>query len=956
MDLDEFDEFGNPIGGSNSETSDSESTTSESSQISIESDEPSSNQVLRQEDINQPFGSDVETIIATTDAQDITKPIVEPSEVEKFKIEEKSLPETSYSKQYMWNIAQVPSRVRNIAICGGLHSGKTSFVDMLVEETHSLPKQKRNKHLRYTDNEILETKRGISVKTSTMSLLLPTISGVSYVFNICDTPGHSNFLDEVDSGMRLCDAALIIVDAAEGVNEPLKHIIRLAFHLKLSMFLMISKLDRLVMELRLPPVDAYYNIRKTIDDVNDIIIKEGISSDEYFDPLKGNVCFESSNLHLCFTLQSFASNYVEKRKELKKVPVGKLANLLWGDVYFEGGKFVRKAENNISKAASRSFIKLILEPIYKIITQCLTLDSSKLEMFVRDQLHIYSIKHHQFKLDPHEILQLIISKFIGSASTPFADMLANYGPSPVEARKELPSNIMPEVESKISQCNPTGPVIAYISRLVSSVEGKHFYAEVRVLSGTLRSSSDVVLLGEDYTSSLTDDMKVQNIKKVFLCCGRYKIHVAGLPAGSIGLISGHGIDTFITKSATIYDRDFFQPAMKPFKPLQHLIQPVFKVAVQPENPSEMGKLIEGLRRTHQAYPGCEILVEEGGDQAIIGYGELYMDCLLHDLRKLYAKVEIKVSDPMTRFAETCDNMSMVKLDIKSNNDQNQITIVAEPLDERLASDIEKGNLNIRLSSRKLAKLLRKTYGWDSLAARSVLSFGPLENHSVAVLCNDTLPDEVDEKRLKSVKDSIIQGFKWACRSGPICDEPIRNVKFRIIDAKISSNPMEANNAQIIQMTKQACHAALMTALPRLMEPIYEIEISCNDEISRKLSPLLDRRRGRIIGRSPVHGTPLCKVIGLVPVIESFGLETDIRLGTQGKAMCEMIFSNWELTPGNPLDKSCYIPILKPAPLNSLARDFTMKTRKRKGLEGNPSLQPLVDSVTWSKLQETGLFV
>ena len=48
-----------------------------------------------------------------------------------------------------------------------------------------------------------------------------------------------------------------------------------------------------------------------------------------------------------------------------------------------------------------------------------------------------------------------------------------------------------------------------------------------------------------------------------------------------------------------------------------------------------------------------------------------------------------------------------------------------------------------------------------------------------ILLNDTLPSEVDVKLLGSVRESIIQGFKWACREGPLCDEPIRNVKFKV---------------------------------------------------------------------------------------------------------------------------------------------------------------------------------
>jgi U5 small nuclear ribonucleoprotein component len=54
-----------------------------------------------------------------------------------------------------------------------------------------------------------------------------------------------------------------------------------------------------------------------------------------------------------------------------------------------------------------------------------------------------------------------------------------------------------------------------------------------------------------------------------------------------------------------------------------------------------------------------------------------------------------------------------------------------------------------------------------------------------VLVDDTLPGDVDKERLRGVRESIVQGFQWGTREGPLCDEAIRNVKFRILDADIA---------------------------------------------------------------------------------------------------------------------------------------------------------------------------
>ena len=55
--------------------------------------------------------------------------------------------------------------------------------------------------------------------------------------------------------------------------------------------------------------------------------------------------------------------------------------------------------------------------------------------------------------------------------------------------------------------------------------------------------------------------------------------------------------------------------------------------------------------------------------------------------------------------------------------------------------------------------------------------------------DDTLPSEVDKTLLNSAKDHIVQGFQWGTREGPLCEEPIRNVKFKILDAVIAQEPL-----------------------------------------------------------------------------------------------------------------------------------------------------------------------
>ena len=135
------------------------------------------------------------------------------------------------------------------------------------------------------------------------------------------------------------------------------------------------------------------------------------------------------------------------------------------------------------------------------------------------------------------------------------------------------------------------------------------------------------------------------------------IPVDEVPAGNLVLLGG--VDESISKTATIVassiDDDLYI-----FRPIKHMTQSVLKVAVEPISPSELPKMLSALRSVNKSYPLISTKVEESGEHVIIGTGELYLDCVLHDLRRLFSEIEIKVSDPVTRFCETVLETSALK--------------------------------------------------------------------------------------------------------------------------------------------------------------------------------------------------------------------------------------------------------------------------------------------------------
>jgi 116 kDa U5 small nuclear ribonucleoprotein component len=188
----------------------------------------------------------------------------------------------------------------------------------------------------------------------------------------------------------------------------------------------------------------------------------------------------------------------------------------------------------------------------------------------------------------------------------------------------------------------------------------------------------------------------------------------------------------------------------------------------------------------------------------------------------------------------------------------------------------------------------------------------------------------------------VQGFQWATREGPLCEEPVRGTKLKILDAVLAEKPVHRGGGQVIPTTRKTVHSAILTATPRLMEPVYRLQIQCPGEIISAIEPVLTRRRGHITRESPIPGSIFSYVTGFIPLLDSFGFETDLRTFTQGQAMVFSVFDHWNIVPGDPLDRNIILHPLEPSPSMHLARELLLKTRRRKGLSEDVSIIKFFD--------------
>jgi 116 kDa U5 small nuclear ribonucleoprotein component len=187
----------------------------------------------------------VRTVTLDEDAQDLTEPIIKPIRVKNFSVLEKEPPTLLYSSEFIASLMNTPTLIRNVAIVGQLHHGKTLFVDSLVQATQEKAWDPA-REVRYTDTRKDEQERELSIKSTSVSLVLENLKSKSYLVNILDCPGHVNFSDESTAALRSADGCVIVVDAVEGVMLSTVRLVKHALQGRLPICL-VSYLLRIVL-------------------------------------------------------------------------------------------------------------------------------------------------------------------------------------------------------------------------------------------------------------------------------------------------------------------------------------------------------------------------------------------------------------------------------------------------------------------------------------------------------------------------------------------------------------------------------------------------------------------------------------------------------------------------------------------------------------------------------------
>jgi len=187
--------------------------------------------------------------------------------------------------------------------------------------------------------------------------------------------------------------------------------------------------------------------------------------------------------------------------------------------------------------------------------------------------------------------------------------------------------------------------------------------------------------------------------------------------------------------------------------------------------------------------------------------------------------------------------------------------------------------------------------------------------------------------LNEIKESVVAAFNWATKEGVLCEENMRAVRFNLHDVTLHTDTIHRGGSQIIPTARKCFYASILTASPRLLEPIYLVEIQCPENAIGGVYATLSRKRGHVFSEEQKSGTPIFNMKAYLPVNESFGFTGDLREATSGQAFPQCVFDHWQLLNFDPLESG------------SRANEIVLGIRTRKGLnEGIPSLDRYLDKL------------
>ncbi|CAK0819002.1 unnamed protein product, partial [Prorocentrum cordatum] len=603
-------------------------------------------------------------------------------------------------------------RLRNICILAHVdHS--TTCADNLISSNGIISKHSTGK-VRYLDSRVDEQERQITMKSSAIALRYASPAGDAYLVNLIDSPGHVDFGSEVSMAARLADGAIVVVDVVEGVEAQTRAVLRQAWRDRVKTCLFLNKVDRLIVELEMTPLDAYEHLLKIVEQVNAVnqqLLSEEVyahpggdeqhaaaSADSAADgvdlsaawvevdraeqalcysPERGNVAFGSASHCWAFRLDTFASMIAgkmgAKTESLKRV--------LWGEWAFN--KKTRRAQRRQAGDTKTKpmFVEFVLQQIWTIYNAAFrTIDT---EVLKKVQASIPAWK--DIGIDGLSPGSAAIRELF-SAWLPFErsvlSMITQHLPNPLEAAADRLPVICPKwfaagskgalaqspIAAGLRASDPGATAVVYLAKFLGADlerlvltgdtlrgdEDVHFVGICRVFAGTLRAGSDVFVMREDAGEGAGATPRSLRVVRLFSLMGRYMREQPEAQSGSIVAVQvegqSGGADLGVERCLTLCGAAEGPCLETPYSSQAFAI---VRVSLEPQHVADLNALARGLRLLHKADPSVSVEAMVTGENVLGCCGDEHLKRCISDLQKLYAKdIPLHISTPLVAIRES----------------------------------------------------------------------------------------------------------------------------------------------------------------------------------------------------------------------------------------------------------------------------------------------------------------
>ncbi|MHC1605296.1 MAG: elongation factor EF-2 [Candidatus Methanofastidiosia archaeon] len=474
------------------------------------------------------------------------------------------------------------------------------------------------------------------------------------------------------------------------------------------------------------------------------------------------------------------------------------------------------------------------------------------------------------------------------------DMVIDHLPNPKESQKyRIPQLWKHDIESKkavdMMECNKNGDLAMVVTKIIVDKHAGEI-ATGRIFSGTIKGGQEVWISGTK---------QKKRIQQVGIYMGPDRESMDEVPAGNIVAVTG-------LKDAIAGETISTGPEpMEPFEAIKHYSEPVVTVAVEPENPKDLPKLIEVLRQVAKEDPTLKAKIdEETGEYLLSGMGELHLEVIEYRIRKGKG-VPIKTSEPIVVYRESLSRESP-KVEGKSPNKHNKFYIIVEPVPENIYKSIKDGSIpEGRVKGKELQQIFKEA-GFNKDMAKGVEDI--YQGNIYVNLTRGIV-------HIGEVRELILEAFHSVVDKGIVAGEPTTGVIVKLIDTKLHEDAIHRGPSQVIPAVRHALFASILSAGPVLLEPIQKLFVSAPQDFMGAITKLIQSRRGQIIDMN--QEGEIATVVAKTPVAEMFGFASDIRGATEGRALWTTEQIGFE-----PLPRELY---------ESIVREI----RVRKGMKPDP---------------------